>query len=162
MIRTIVIAAIIATFSINANASDSSHCNLLDKGMSVNKQELSDFDKCWLDTHRSEEISGTHLGIFYAKVPNIGYVSVPVGELFKQGRDGGEALFYAKAELQALEITEQQLKQQRNELIASLEHIRSQISKLQTTILLVGGDDQLISELITLHDLEQELVNTLF
>ena len=162
MIRTIILAAIIATFSFNVNAADSSHCNLLDKGMSVNKQELSDFDKCWLDTHRSEEISGTHLGIFYAKVPNIGYVSFPVGELFKQGRDSGEALFYAKVDLKALEISEQQLEQQKVELIASLEHIRSQISKLQTTILLVGGDEQLVSELLTLHELEEELVNTLF
>ena len=81
---TIAAAVIGSVISFNAMAADSSHCNVLDKGPQFNPTQLSEFGKCWLDTHKADELSGVDGNIFWMKVGNE-YISMPLKDLVNAG-----------------------------------------------------------------------------
>ena len=85
MIKTI-IAGLVATTMLTSTgfAADSSHCNVLDKGPMFNKTILSDFDKCWLNTHRADKLSGVDGNVFWMKIDGK-FISMPVKDLFANG-----------------------------------------------------------------------------
>ena len=77
-------------FSFNVMAADSSHCNSLDKGPQFNKTVLSEFDKCWLNTHRADKTSGVDGNVFWVKVDDE-FISMPIKELFANGSSKAKA-----------------------------------------------------------------------
>lgn len=97
---TIPAAIVAATISFNASAADSSHCNSLDHGPQFNKTELSEFDKCWINTHKADKKSGVDGNVLWIKVGD-DFVSMPTKIL----RDSGSKE-KAKAAVQAQVVTE--------------------------------------------------------
>ena len=81
LIATTIAASIL---SFNVMAADSSHCNSLDKGPQFNKTELSAFDKCWLNTHNPDKLSGVDGKVFWIKV-NDEYLSIDMKDMINAG-----------------------------------------------------------------------------
>ena len=81
---TIAAAVIGSVISFNAMAADSSHCNVLDKGPQFNPTQLSEFDKCWINTHKADELSGVDGNVFWMKVGD-DFISFPVKDLVNAG-----------------------------------------------------------------------------
>ena len=63
---------------------NSAHCRVLDMGPGINPTELSDYAKCWLDTHKADEQSGRFGGLFWIRVGD-GFVSMRTQELANTG-----------------------------------------------------------------------------
>lgn len=81
----VLMAAVAATFAVNANAAEvsvSEACGHLDNHSRFNPTELSEYQECWLDIHGEE--SGVLGSLFYTKVGE-SYVSMPTKVLREAG-----------------------------------------------------------------------------
>ena len=72
----------------NVSVMNSAHaagsCSGLDHGPQFNKTELSAFDKCWLNTHRADKLSGVDGNVFWMKVDGK-FISMPAKDLYQSG-----------------------------------------------------------------------------
>ena len=127
----------------------------------VNPQELSDYQKCWLNEHRADEQSGTLGSLFYVKIGQE-FISFPINELVKKGQEKGEAYVYSQINKRVAEAEAEQAEADRKFLEARLQIVRSTIAQLQTQILILGPSEELVNDLLDLHDEEEELVLVLY
>ena len=128
-------------FSFNVMAADSSHCNSLDKGPQFNKTVLSEFDKCWLNTHRSDKKSGVDGNVFWMKIDGK-FISMPTKDLFANGKNGAKEIIKDKIIDSVSKDLADKLSQQVSDLQAqiniltplaeSVEGLKAKISQLET------------------------------
>ena len=79
------VAASVIGVSAPAFADNSSHaCGAFDNEIRFNPTELSDFQECWLNFHKPDEMSGTLGSLFWVKVGDE-FVSMPVKSLVREG-----------------------------------------------------------------------------
>lgn len=130
-----VIFAVLAVVSIcvvstSAFAEEVKSCDHIIETKTINPVELSEYQECWLDLHRADEMSGTLGGLFYVKVPGAGYVSMPVATLNKEGKEGGRELFYKLIDKKAAEADEAAAKELEARLRKELDGVRFQLTQL--------------------------------
>jgi len=139
--------AIIAPY---ANAADCSHHS---KASRVNPTELSAYQECWLDEHRSDEAHGVLGSIFYVKVAGE-YISMPLKDLVIRGKDKAEP--YVQLVINE-RIKEDLIKQAREEL----EYVRHKLSQAYAKAILLGITAETQEEILYLLETEEELYESL-
>ena len=144
-----------------AVAGDSSHCNSLDHGPSINKTELSERDMCWLDTHRDDE-SGVLGTLFYIKVDGVGYISMPIRELNIIGKDKTKEKIHQLIVQKIVEQDEQEQAEIRKELERELNLIRSEIAQMYGFVIINGVTESDVAYIQELVVTEIELTEYLY
>ena len=91
--KTIILAAIAATFATNVHASEptfAESCGHLDNPTRFNPTELSEYQECWLGFHKPDEMAGVLGNIFWARAGDM-TVSMPVSTLTNAGSKSAAA-----------------------------------------------------------------------
>ena len=151
-------------FAAPANAADSAHCNVLDNGSGINKEMLSEFDECWLDTHEMEENSGVLKGIAWVRLGDE-YYSVSVRKLLKAGSaDAAVALFGKIVGTEVLndelEIALSDLNNKESTTVARIDAIQTIIQTIEVEVVLDGAlQDQLKMATDELTEIREQIAN---
>ena len=152
--RDYVVRIILAILFVMVTGTAHAACDHLSQASRVNPTELSKYQECWLDEHKSDEVSGVLGSLFYVKLAPGHYVSLPVNDIRKQPRD--QATNYIDLVINK-KIHKDLIEAARKEL----DHVRHQLSQTYALAIVLGVTPEIQERVIELIELEEQLYNSL-